>query len=317
MSGTVEHAAPPLRAGAVLTARGLPPEPVARRSTVRFPDGADFRLEISSIEGPRVMRAAFEAADAWEVTVNRVSQGSGAMLLTERELREMARIGADRGAEVSLFIGPREEFDVGGQVRSPDGAALAGRLRGTRQLRYAIEDVQRAVDCGIRGFLVGDPGALELLVGMQRDGQLPASVVWKISVVLAPSNPVTLRQLDRMGASTVNIPSDVTIAQLAEMRAASSIPLDLYVESPDPMGGVVRGHEAAELVAVGAPLYVKLGLRNSRPLYPCGEQLVEEACAIAREKAHRAALVLEWMRRHELALTQSAPHATGLGVPQP
>ncbi len=70
-------------------------------------------------------------------------------------------------------------------------------------------------------------------------------------------------------------------------------------------------------IAAGAPLYMKFGLRNSRALYPCGEHLVADACAIAREKVHRAAVALEWLRRLAPELEQSAPHAPGLGIPQP
>jgi hypothetical protein len=44
---------------------------------------------------------------------------------------------------------------------------------------------------------------------------------------------------------------------------------------------------------------------------------VADACAIAREKVHRAAVALEWLRRLAPELEQSAPHAPGLGIPQP
>jgi hypothetical protein len=135
--------------------------------------------------------------------------------------------------------------------------------------------------------------------------------------VLAPSNPVSLRQLEQLGASTVNVPSDVTLGQLAEMRAAASVPIDLYVEAPDSLGGVVRGHESADLIAAAAPMYVKFGLRNARPLYPSGLHLAADAAAIAREKVHRAAVALEWIARSGLDLVQSVPGAKGLGVPEP
>jgi len=301
----------------VLAAHGVTPEPSAAASAARFPDGAHFRIEIPSVEGPVVFLAAVEAAAAAGLTINRVSQGSGAMLLAQAELAEMARIGAGHGIEVSLFVGPREEWDTGRSAYAADGAAFAGRLRGTRQLRYAIDDVLRAVEQGIRGFLVGDTGLLQLLSEMQAAGQIPASVVWKVSAVLAPSNPVSLRQLEQLGGSTVNVPSDITLGQLAEMRAAASVPIDLYVEAPDAMGGVVRGHEAADLIAVAAPMYVKLGLRNARPLYPSGVHLAGDAAAIAREKVHRAAVALEWIARSGLDLVQSGPGAKGLGIPEP
>jgi hypothetical protein len=301
----------------ILARHGVPAEPAPAPSTARFPDGAHFRLEIPSVEGPVVLRAVVEAAAAAGVTVNRVSQGSGAMLLTEAELAEMARIGADSGIEVSLFVGPREEWDIGRSAQAPDGGSLAGQLRGSRQVRYALDDILRAVEQGIRGFLIADAGLLELVAQLQAAGELPASVVWKVSAVMAPSNPLSLRQLERLGGSTVNVPSDVTLGQLAEMRAVTSIPIDLYVEAPDGLGGVVRGHESADLIAVAAPLYVKLGLRNSRPLYPSGVHIAGDAAAIGREKVHRAGVTLEWIRRSGLELTQSGPGAKGLGVPEP
>jgi hypothetical protein len=306
-----------LRADEGLRRLGIAGEPAGGESDARFPDGAHFRIEIPSVEGPRVLEEVVAAAAHEGITVNRVSQGSGAMLLREAELRELSAIGAAAGIEVSLFAGPREGYDVGAHARSPDGAGHAGQARGTRALRYAVEDVCRAVECGIRSFLVADAGLLVLLAELQRGGELPEEVVWKVSVLMAPSNSLALRLLEQLGATTANIPSDVTVAQLAELRAASTLPLDLYVESPDALGGVVRGDELGDLVAAGAPLYAKFGLRNSRMLYPAGAHLVAEACAIAREKVHRAAAALEWLERLHPELVQSGPGAPGLGVPRP
>ncbi len=284
-------------------------------TAARFPDGADFRIEIPSVEGPQVLDAVINAAAAEGIVVNRVSQGSGAMLLRESELREMAALGTGAGMEVSLFVGPREGYDIGAHARTADGSAHAGQLRGLRGLAYAAEDVARAAECGIRSFLIADLGLLALVTEMQRAGELPTEIVWKISVMMAPSNPLALRELERLGATTANIPSDVTLDQLRELRAASSLPLDLYVESPDSLGGVVRGNQLGDLVAAGAPLYAKFGLRNARMIYPAGAHLVKDACEIAREKVHRAAAALEWLARLSPELTQSEAGAPGLGIP--
>jgi hypothetical protein len=306
-----------MRANAVVSRRGLPetgtakPSPSARR----FPDGADYRIEIPSVEGIRVLEAVVAAATEHGIVVNRVSQGSGAMLVGESELREMAALGAETGIEVSLFVGPRESFGVGAHARSPEGAAHGGQLRGMRGLTYAIEDVARATEAGIRSFLVADLGLLILLRDMQEAGELPLDCGWKVSVAMAPSNPASIRLLESLGATTVNVPSDVTLAELTEMRAATSLPIDLYIESPDSLGGVVRENETASLVAAGAPLYAKFGLRNSRPLYPAGEHLRAEAIAIARAKVARAAVAIEWLRRLDGTLVQSDPGAPGLAVP--
>ncbi|MDE3082969.1 MAG: hypothetical protein KGJ39_06080 [Acidobacteriota bacterium] len=289
----------------------------APQSAARFADGAHFRVEIPSVENPAALRAVVEEAHARNVTVHRTSQGSGAMLLTRDELGEMARIGADEGLEVNLFIGPREEFGIGGAVRSPDGLLLSGRLRGSHQLRYAIEDVERAVEMGIRGFLIADTGLMEILAAMQREGELPSSIVWKISAVLAPSNPVAFRQLVEIGGTTVNVPSDMNLHELAELRALSDAPIDLYLEAPDSLGGVVRGHELAEIALVAAPLYAKFGLRNARAVYPAGGHLDDAVVGNVREKVRRAQLALEWLDASGVDLVMSKPGAEGIGVPEP
>lgn len=294
----------------------FPSELVPPASSVKFPDGADFRLEIPSVEGPKVLAAVVKEAEHYGLTVNRVSQGSGAMLHTEAELREMSKIASNNGIEVSLFIGPREEWGVSAMSRSTEGSALAGSVRGMRQLRYAVEDSLRAIECGIRGLLVADLGLLHVLHQERTAGRIPSDVVLKVSVMKAPSNPATLKLLETIGADTVNLPTDLTLNELYEMRSISNLPLDLYVEAPDNLGGVVRGNEIADLVAVASPLYVKFGLRNSRPLYPSGLHLENDAITIGREKVRRASISLEWLRRDPRNFVQSQPGAKGLGIPQ-
>jgi len=285
------------------------------RSQARFPDGAQLRVEIPSVENPTAMAAVIAAADEHGVVVHRVSQGSGAMLLSEGELREMSAMGADRGIEVNLFIGPREEFGVGGSVRSSEGRALSGHLRGLHQLRYAVEDVLRAVECGIRGFLIADPGLMEVLAAMVSRGEVPSDLVFKSSAVLAPSNPVSFRQLAQLGMTTINVPSDVTLEEISEMRALDETPIDLYMEAPDALGGMVRGHELAEIVLVAAPLYAKYGLRNARAVYPAGHQVMTDVVENVREKVRRAAISLEWLARSDEEIVVSEPGAKGIGVP--
>lgn len=299
----------------ILRASGMPVEALPAASHKRFPDGAHVRVEIPSVEGPGVLAAVLDEADKRGVVVNRVSQGSGAMLQSEAELKEMARLGAGSGLEVSLFIGPREEWGLGAMSRGADGAALAGSVRGMRQLRYALDDVLRAVECGIRGFLVADIGLLRVLATAQREGRIPAEVVWKVSVMLAPSNPASSALLEELGAGTINVPTDLSLAELAEMRATCDIPLDLYLEAPDYLGGIVRGEQIADLATVCAPLYAKFGLRNSRALYPAGMHVQQDAEMIGREKVRRTQIALEWAARSGRELRQSEPGAAGLAVP--
>ena len=66
----------------------------------RFPDGAQYRVEIPSVEGPAALEAVLEAADEHGVRVHRVSQGSGIMLQTDNEIRRMVAMGAEHGVEM-------------------------------------------------------------------------------------------------------------------------------------------------------------------------------------------------------------------------
>ena len=85
-------------------------------STKRFADGGHFRIEIPSTEGPRAMEAVLQAAAVHQVTVHRISQGSGIMLQTDDEIRAMVALGRQHGVEVCLFVGPRANWDIGIQT---------------------------------------------------------------------------------------------------------------------------------------------------------------------------------------------------------
>ena len=99
------------------------------------------------------------------------------------------------------------------------------------------------------------------------------------------------------------------------MRAAAPTPIDLYMEAPDALGGMVRGHEIAEIVLVAAPLYAKYGLRNARAVYPAGYQVMDDVVNNVREKVRRAAMSLEWLDRSGQDVSISKPGAAGIGVP--
>jgi hypothetical protein len=266
-------------------------------STQRFPDGGQWRVEIPSVEGPNALRAVFATADELGVPVHRVSQGSGVMLLTDDELDEMREIAAARGIEVSLFVGPRAGWDTGAMAYAPAGRIVAPKVRGQDQLVQAVEDVRRSCEHGIESVLVTDEGLLEVLGEMKRAGELPASLILKGSVMLGAANPVSVRNLERLGLTTFNVPTDLSLAQLAAIRAATTMPLDIYIEVPDDIGGFIRHYEIADIVRVAAPVYLKFGLRNAPNIYPSGTHLESTAVALTRERLRRAKLGLDLLQR--------------------
>jgi hypothetical protein len=138
---------------------------------------------------------------------------------------------------------------------------------------------------------------------------------FKISVMMGSANPAAVRLMERLGANTFNIPTDLTLAQIAAIRQAVNIPLDIYVEAPDDLGGFVRLYEIPDLVRVAAPVYIKFGLRNAPNLYPSGGHLEQTAIAQSRERVRRARLGLDLLRRYYPEAAGSELPAPGLAVP--
>ena len=302
-----------------LASIGLPPGDLYTLpdSPKRFPDGAQYRVEIPSTEGPRCLEAVLDEAARLEVPVHRVSQGSGVFLHTDQELDEMARMAADARVEVSLFARPNAAWDTSAMARSPAGAVVAPTALGQEHVVYALEDIKRAAQHGFRSVLIADIGVLAAFDAMRTAGKLPADMQAKISVMLPVANPGTARVIAQLGANTLNLPTDLTLPQLAAIRAAVEIPLDIYVESPDTLGGFVRLYEIPEIVRITAPVYIKFGLRNAPDVYPAGSHLDATTVGLSRERVRRACLGLELMQRFSPASTMSGLGAPGLAVPIP
>lgn len=274
-------------------------------SARRFADGGQYRIEIPSCEGPRAMEAVVAAAAEHDVPIHRVSQGSGIMLQTDAEIERMVELGAEHGIEVCLFVGPRGNWDVGVQAASASGRVLGCSLRGVDQLSFGLEDVRHGCALGIRSVLVADLGQLAVLGKMKAAGDLPPDFVLKVSVTLAAANPATARVLEDLGATSINLPVDLSLAQIAAIRGAIDVAIDFYVESPDDFGGAVRHYEIPELVRVAAPIYLKFGLRNAPGIYPSGQHLEGAVIALSKERVRRAAIGLGILRRYAPAAAVS------------
>lgn len=284
-------------------------------STKRFPDGAQYRIELPSVEGPNALAATLKEIDRYKLTVHRISQGSGIMLLTDDEIREMIHLCASRGMELSLFTGPRGTWDISALPFTTGGKAAGIRHEGMDQLVYAIEDLKRAVSLGLRGALVGDEGLLLLTRKMKESGLLPKNFVVKCSVQMMASNPVSVRLMQDLGADTYNVPTALTLPKLAAMRQAVDIPLDLYVEVPDNFGGFIRHYEIPEFIRILSPVYIKFGLRNHPDVYPSGKQWEATNISLCQERVHRAALGVEMIKRYCPDAVTSALGAADLGIP--
>jgi hypothetical protein len=306
-----------VKADDLLSDLGLPAHDLADLpdSEKRFPDGAQYRVEIPSVEGPRVLEAVIEEARRRGVQLHRVSQGSGIMLLTDPEILDMCAMAREAGMELSLFVGPRASWETGATAISGAGRVLGAQHRGQDQLAYALEDVLRSVDLGLRGVLVADAGLLWVLRDLKARGELPEDLVVKVSVQLSAANAAAVKAMEDLGADTYNVPTDLSLAQLAAIRAVTGLPLDVYVEVPDDFGGFVRHYETPELVRVASPVFVKFGLRNAPNIYPSGTHLEATAISLGKERVRRAEIGLSMLERYYPEAETTPPGATFPGIP--
>ena len=261
------------------------------------------------------MRALLEESERLTVRVHRVSQGSGVFMLTDSELDEMADLGRAAGIEISLFARPNAGWATSAMAKAPAGSVVAPVARGQDQLVACLDDVLRAAEHGIRSVLIADLGVLWAFDQLRRQAVIPPDMQAKISVMLPAANAAAAQSLEKLGANTLNLPTDLTLPQLAAIRSAVDIPLDVYVESPDSLGGFVRTHEIPEIIRVAAPVYLKFGLRNAPDIYPSGTHLEDLAIRLTRERVRRALLGLELLNRSGYAAEGSELGASGLAIP--
>jgi hypothetical protein len=281
----------------------------------RFPDGARCRVEIPSTESPTMLSALLDEAVRRATPIHRVSQGSGVTMLTQEELVELSRLGRAARIEVSLFARPNGSWHLSPSSRVPGGAYLAASAYGQEQVRQSVEEIKRAADAGIRSVLIADIGVLSLFGRLREAEVIPGDMQAKVSASFPVTNASTAALLEQLGANTLNLAPDLTLAQIASVRAAVSIPVDIYVEGPDLTGGIVRLHEIDEIVRVAAPVYVKFGLRNAPDIYPSGTHLERTGIELSRERVRRAQIGVEAIRRRFPDEPASLPGAPDLAIP--
>ena len=209
----------------------------------------------------------------------------------------MVQQGRDAGTEVCLFTGPRAAWGTGRPGDGLAGRVIAGSLRGLDELRAGLLDVVHAAELGVRSVLVSDLGQLAVLGRMRAAGDLPKDFVLKVSISLPVGNPATARVLEDLGASTLNLPVDLAVTDIAAIRAA----VDGAARHLHRGGGRLRRSGALPRPARDRPgrgsVYVKFTVRNAPGTYPSGGHLAPVVLALAAERVRRASIGLALLAR--------------------
>ena len=228
-------------------------------SNKTFADGGQFRFEVPGIQSPKTMDGLLSEAENQDLVIHRVTQTKGIMLLTDDEISEMVGLAKDYGCELFLSVGPRATYDTSATVHTKEGSRIGYRLRGYDNLVYAVEDVKRAVELGVRGILLYDEGLLYVLNKMRNEEKLPKILHFKMSAHTGHGNPASAKLLESIGLNSINPVRDLQIPMLASIRNAIDIPIDLHTENPKSTGGFIRHYEVPKFIKVAAPVYLKTG----------------------------------------------------------
>ncbi len=307
------------RIGKMMEKHGVPGRDLYNLPTSekRFPDKCHYRIEISGVERPSTLEAVIDEMEKRKVPVHRlISTVMGATLLSDKEMEQFAKLAHDAKLEVIITPGPRTLWDLGGQIRTPEGALSGIRFRGSDNLAYVIADIRRAIDFGFRGFLVVDEGLLWLLAQMRKAGDIPKDVVFKMSILAGHANAAGAKVLETLGANTFNPVADVTLPMLAGIRKAVKIPIDVHVYLFDSFGGFNRLWETPEIARVAAPCYFKIEPGPSMGALYKPWVSPESLAFIAREKVKNAETIIQLIDKNCPEAKTSKIGAKDLAIPK-
>lgn len=290
-------------------------------STKRFPDGAHYRMEISGVERPEVLKALIDERNKRGIPIHRlISMVMGTTLLDDAELKDFAQMAAEEKFEVIATPGPRCGWDVGRQVATPEGALSGLNFRGSDQLNFVIDDIMRCIDIGFRGFLVVDEGLLWVLNELRKKGDIPKDVIFKISIYAGNASPAGAHLLQSLGANTFNPLGDLSLPQFASIRAGADIPMDIHVYLSESFGGYVRFYETPEFARICSPCYFKIepgpALAISTGLYRPWTS-PDLLSFLVREKVKYAEIIHNIIQKNNKELKLSEHGVSDLAIPKP
>ena len=95
-------------------------------STLRFPDGAAFRIEVPTVNTAESVAALLETATKNGIVVNRVTETYGIVPSQPRKKsRNIAACVTTTAANCLLSVGPRATYDTGATVLSSQGVRIS------------------------------------------------------------------------------------------------------------------------------------------------------------------------------------------------
>lgn len=274
-----------------------------------FESGGHYGIEISSVNNLSILKKVLIYAKEQNVTINRVDECRGISRLPISEIKEMANICKSKGIGFIMSCGARAIYDYGAFVRTKNGNRVGYRLRGMENVNNALDDIYRAIDAGVVGFLIYDEGLLFILSELKKSNIIPSNIILKLSVHCGVSNPASCILYEHVGANTINIVPDLTIPMLNSIRESVKIPLDIFTDTSSDAGGIIRTHDAPLFIEYCSPVYLKCGpvSQNHQNHLPTDSEL--------NERIKQTRNVIEMIDNSKYTFIRVDPREITLAIP--
>ncbi len=193
----------------------------------KFPDGANYRIEVSGIETAGILGAVIEEAKKFKIPIHRaIATVKGSSYYTDEQLLALAHLAAKEKVEVIIC-----PWKLAGLVfENPNRIFSDLRLTDEETEKYFLE-INRCVKFGFRGFLVWDKDVLEVLDFKRRSGELPSETIFKLSTFANSVNSINFDSAVHKGADTINVANGLSLKELAMacLITPGMVKLDVHI----------------------------------------------------------------------------------------
>ncbi len=190
----------------------------------KFPDGANYRIEVSGMETPGILEAVIDEAKKQKIPIHRaISTVKGSLYWSDEQLKALARIAAENKVEVIIC-----PWKLAGLVFENPNRILADLRLTDEETNEYLAEIDRCIKLGFRGFLVWDKDLLELL---NRKIRKTSDIIFKLSTFANSFNRLNFVSAVRKGANTINTANGLPLEKLAKIRAAvpERVKLDIHM----------------------------------------------------------------------------------------
>ncbi len=240
----------------------------------KFPDGGNYRIEVSGIETAAILGAVVEEAKKQKIPFHRaICAVNGSAFYSDEQLTALAHLAAKERVEAIICPGDLAHGFFGNPNRNLN-------WQNVEEADAYIKEIMRCVDIGFRGFLVWTGPMLKVLNGMRFHGELPKETIFKVSTFANSCNLLDFSSHAEDGANTINAANGLTLENLSEIRELldEKVAIDCHIVfwqqivqiiSPEkninPEVAVLpynRIDDAPEIARVCSPVYFKFESGN-------------------------------------------------------